>query len=151
MGPAIALTLGLLLSACGPNDDAKNSAEKSKMEAEFSAEQALMADPERAGPELERRLMENINVQDGLLIVRAPIIGDFESFVLPTTAPWVLRCGIGLKFVFGSSFSGEGSSIDSEVQTTLTTAIIDKQNCAVLGPRLGKRLKALLQSAQSTP
>jgi hypothetical protein len=51
----------------------------------------LMKDVGTAGPDLERRLLNSVSVQDGLVIVRAPSPGD--TYVLPDNSPWSITCG----------------------------------------------------------
>lgn len=112
---------------------------------------ALFKDIERAGPELERRLLASVSVQDGLVLVHDPIMGKVVSYVLPTSSPWVISCGIGLSVIFGSAVSGDGSSIGNEVEIHLSLDFIEQDKCAVLAPRLGRRLKALLQERGNSP
>jgi hypothetical protein len=136
---AILLMLLLWLCACGQNEPRKNPATKSKM----GEDVALLQDVTRAGPELERRLMASIRVQDGLLLVNDPVIGHLVSYVMPANSPWVLSCGIGLSVVFGNSVSGERSSVGNDVEVRLTQEIVAQKDCAVLGPRLGRHLMAI--------
>jgi hypothetical protein len=102
----------------------------------------LMKDTGTAGPELEKRLVDSISVQDGLIIVRAP--GDM--YVLPDNSPWVIACGSeGVSVTFGSSVSGDRSYVGNDVELDLTMTFIGQADCAALAPHLGRRLKALLQ------
>jgi hypothetical protein len=45
----------------------------------------LMNEPGTAGPELEKRLVASVSVQDGLIIVRVLSSGD--TYVLPDNSP----------------------------------------------------------------
>jgi hypothetical protein len=65
-----------------------------------------MADPTRAGPELERRLTESVKVDGDLIMVRA--VGAL--YVLPVTTPWTLQCFVGMSIVFGNSVTGDNSN-----------------------------------------
>src|SRR5262249_47974867 len=103
----------------------------------------------RVGPELERRLRASISVQEGLLVVRDPIIGKFQSYFLPSTSPWVIHCGSGLSIVFGTSVTGYGSQTGNDVEVDLLYGVIDEKSCATLGPRIGKQLKSMLESEQA--
>jgi hypothetical protein len=144
VAPIASLTFFLLFAACGPEETAK----KSDVEKIKGADILFLKNPGEAGPELERRLAESVVVQDGLVIVHDPIMGKYVSHYLPTTTTWVMSCGIGLSIVFGSSVSGDNSGTSNDVQITLANGLIEQKDCAVLGPRLGKWLKATLQGEQ---
>jgi hypothetical protein len=152
--PNVALVLCLALVACDKGEQTEKSAASEMLEADA----LLLKDIGRAAPELERRLMASIQVQDGLLLVRDPVLGGFgELYVLPANSSWVLSCGIaGLSVVFGNSVSGasvsgESTSLGNDIELRLVLASIDKKDCANLGLRLGKRLKATLQGDQPVP
>jgi hypothetical protein len=107
----------------------------------------LMKDIGVAGPELERRLSASIRVEDGLVTVKDPLLGSIQSHFLPATTPWVLSCGIGgISVAFGTSISGDGTSVGNDVEVRLGYAMFDEKACAVLGPRLGKQLRAILET-----
>jgi hypothetical protein len=146
---AIALSaLGFLLAACDQGEAPKKSEAQLKMDEDT----ALLKDTARAGPELERRLLASVQVQNGIVAVRNPVTRAIETDFLPTTTPWVLKCGMtGLSIVFGSSVTGNGSSTSNDVEVYLAFGIADQDNCALLGPRLADRLRSLLQSDQATP
>jgi hypothetical protein len=145
---AVALVLCLALVAC---DDSEHT-EKSAATKIMDADALLLKDVERAGPELERRLMENIQVQDGLLMVRDPVFGEVgQLYVLPVNSPWTLSCGIGLSVIFGNSVSGDSTSLSNDIELHLVRVRVDKKDCNVLGLRLGKRLKATLVADRPAP
>src|SRR5271167_4484065 len=128
----IAIALCFLLAGC----DRGEAPKKSEAQLKLDEDTALLKDTARAGPELERRLLASVQVQDGIVAVRDPVMRAIETNFLPTTTPWVLECGIGLSIVFGSSVSGDGSSTRNDVEVNLTSGIVDQESCAVLGPRL---------------
>ena len=104
----------------------------------------LMNEPVTAGPELEKRLVASVSVQDGLIIVRALSSGD--TYVLPDKSPWVITCGSeGVSVTFGSAVSGDRSYVSNDVELNLTMIFISQANCGTLAPQLGRRLKAMLQ------
>jgi hypothetical protein len=104
----------------------------------------LMNEPGTAGPELEKRLLASVSVQDGLIIVHAPSSGD--TYVLPDNSPWVITCGSeGVSVTFGSAVSGDGSRVGNDVELNLTIIFMSQANCGTLAPQLGRRLKAMLQ------
>jgi hypothetical protein len=111
-----------------------------------------MSDPDRAGPELERRLAERVKVDGGIILV-SPMTMDL--FVLPVSTLWTLQCSLGgMSIVFGNSVTNEisrgetsedfHSTTSNDVEVTLTVGTIDDKNCEVLAPRIGKRLLAIL-------
>jgi hypothetical protein len=117
----------------------------------------LMRDARRATPELAKRLKDAVNVQDGLLLIRDPIIGDLALVVMPARSFWVLRCGFGVTVAFGGGSapaeiiaSPEGQSeyasgsAAAGAELTLTDELVDSRTCAALGPALGKVIEATL-------
>jgi hypothetical protein len=139
-------TLCLPLCACG---DSPPSPPQNQETAMMDEDRALLKDIGRAGPEIARRLIKSVSVQDGLVIVRDPLTAGFFTYVLPASSPWIVSCGVGLSVIFGSAVSGDGSSVGNEVEVRLVTAPVDQNACAVLAPQLGKRLKAMLQDPHS--
>ncbi|WP_369720349.1 hypothetical protein AB8Z38_24650 [Bradyrhizobium sp. LLZ17] len=135
------------LSACGEKELA--SKHSSEAENQMKADADLMRDINRATAELERRLTEGVRAQDGVVIIRDPIIGKFFSFVLSSNSPWVLSCGAGVSVVFGTSVSGQEGSAGNDVEIRLAYNTVDEKDCAVLGRRLGKRLNAIFREAAS--
>jgi hypothetical protein len=113
-----------------------------------------LSDPERAGLELERRLTQRVRVDGGLILVEPAL----SLFVLPISTPWTLQCSSGMTIVFGNSIRNEvsrgessedfESSTSNDVAITLTVGYIDQKNCEILGPRIGKRLLAILRQDQ---
>jgi hypothetical protein len=144
----IAIALCFLLAACDQGEAPKKSEAQLKMDEDT----ALLKDTARAGPELERRLLASVQVQNGIVAVRDPVMRAIKTDFLPTTTPWVLKCGMtGLSIVFGSSVTGDGSSTSNDVEVNLAFGTADQENCAVLGPRLAAQLRSLLQNGQSNP
>jgi hypothetical protein len=108
----------------------------------------LMKDIGQAGTEFERRLLSSVSVQDGLIIVRATSLDD--TYVLPANSPWLITCGRGgISITFGSAVSGDSSTVGNDVQLELTATFIGQNDCAVLAPSLGRRLKAMVQAPAS--
>jgi hypothetical protein len=106
-----------------------------------------MLDIGRASAELERRLSEAVRAQDGIVIIHDPVTGRFMSQVLSPNTPWVLSCGVGISIAFGSSISGDASSISNDVEVRLAYNTVDESDCTALAPRLGKRLNAIFREA----
>jgi len=137
--------LTIFLSTATQSQPAQKLTDKVKI----AADTALLVDPERAGQEFEKRLMQTVSVQDGLVLIRDPNIEKWFLTILPVNAPWSMTCGItGISIIFGTSVSGDSSSVGNNDEVELTRAKIDQKQCAVLGPRLGKRLLVLLQSGK---
>jgi hypothetical protein len=137
-----AFALCVLLGACSDSEQAKKPTQASET---IQRETDLMSDPSRAGPELEKRLAESVSVDGGLLLIH-----KFTSlYVLPASTPWTLQCFVGMSIVFGNSISGENSEINNDVTVDLTVGVMDEKTCDVLGPRIGKRLLAILGQDQA--
>lgn len=97
-------------------------------------------------PELERRLLSSVSVQEGLVTIHDPIMGNVVSYVLPTNLPWVISCGmVGMSIAFGTSVSGDSSSVGNEIEISLAHGVASQDVCAILAPQIGRRLKAMLR------
>jgi hypothetical protein len=118
-----------------------------ELQNQMKADADLMLNIGRASAELERRLSEAVRVQDGIVIIHDPVTGRFMSQVLSPNTPWVLSCGVGISIIFGSSISGDASSISNDVEVRLAYNTVDESDCTVLAPRLGKRLNAIFREA----
>ena len=145
---SIFLPIFLGLCACGDGGE-KPSKQSSELQNRMKADAALMLDLDRAGKELERRLMDAVRAQDGLVIVHDPVIGKYFLEVLSPNTQWILTCGAGISVVFGSSVSGQEGSTGNNVEINLAYNAIDEKDCAVLGPQLGKRLRAIFREASA--
>ncbi len=141
MRPTIALVFCLLLNGCDQHDPS----EKSEALKRQDEEQALLSDPVRAEPELERRLNAAISVQGRVLIVRDPILGNIGSAYLPANTPWVINCGAGVSVAFASPVSSDGSN---EAEVNLSYGFSEQKDCAVIGPQLANRLLDILKSGK---
>jgi hypothetical protein len=142
------LPIFLGLCACSEND--VPSKQTSEIEERMKADTDLMRDISRAGTEFERRLNQAVRAQDGIVIVRDPIIGEYFSHFLSPNGPWVLTCGAGgISIVFGASVTGHEGSTSNDVEINLANNTVDEKDCAVLGVRLGKRLNAIFREAAS--
>jgi hypothetical protein len=145
---ALSLLLPICLAGCG-DDETASSDQHSEIRDQIKADADLMLDIGRAGTELERRLTESVRAQDGIVIVHNPGTGKYMSQVLSPNTPWVLSCGAGISIVFGSSVSGAEGSTSNDVEVNLAYNAVDERDCAVLGPRLGKRLNAIFREASA--
>jgi hypothetical protein len=145
MSLLLPICLGLI--ACGESETP--SKRLTELQNQMKADADLMLDIGRAGTELERRLSGAVRAQDGIVIIHDPVIGQYISQVLSSNAPWVLSCGVGISIVFGSSVSGHEGSTGNDVEVRLADNIVSKSDCAVLGPRLGKRLNAIFREASA--
>jgi hypothetical protein len=59
------------------------------------------------------------------------------------------KVSIPISIVFGSSVSGAEGSTSNDVEASLAYNTVDQRACAVLGPRLGKRLNAIFREASA--
>lgn len=133
----VATMFCVLLSACGQKEQAQ---QPNKALEHIKQDEALTADPDRAEPELERRLAASVSVDGGLLLVRALTF----LYVMPVSTPWTLQCSVGMSIVFGNSITGDNSETENDVTVNLALGSISQDNCGVLAPRIGKRLLAIL-------
>jgi hypothetical protein len=63
---------------------------------------ALLRDPARAAPELEKRLRGQVHYSNGLLLIEDPILHGITT--LPATTGWAIDCGIlGVAVTFGAT------------------------------------------------
>ena len=145
-GLAIALALFALLGGCDERDSAQTP---NKMVEEVEKETVLMADPERAGSELEQRLMAKVSSVDGLLFVNN---NGFQLFVLPANAPWVIDCGlVGISITFGNSVSGSDGDVSNDVEIDPShKAGSIKRTVPSSADGFGKRLLAILGQEKAT-
>jgi hypothetical protein len=51
-----------------------------------------------------------------------------------------------MSLVFGAFVSGDGTSTRNDIEIYLAFGFIEQKDCAVLGPRIAKRLRALLEA-----
>ena len=144
----IALLLCVLLAASG----AKADSEQSKSKSSPDSDARLLHDIERAGAEFERRMMTGLTVQDGLVWVRDPNSGSVSliTYLLPANSPWTISCGFGgIEIILGNSVTGDSSGAGNDVRMLLTATNIGLENCKTLSFRIGKRLKAALDEANT--
>jgi hypothetical protein len=130
----VSVAIGVL-SGC----DDSGRERKKQAEADARAEDVLMADPERVGPELERRLRSRLSFQNGVLIAH-----EIEQFaplhVMPPSTAWIADCGFtGLSITFGAGTGGDQNGFSVE----LTTASLSEQQCNNLAPLVGQSLVAI--------
>jgi len=126
-----------VLGACDEGET--TSKQPSELQNQMKADADLMLDIGRAGAELERRLSDNVRAQDGIVIIHGPVIGQYMSQVISSNTSWILSCGIGITIVFGSSVSGDSTSVSNDVEVRLAYNTVSESDCATLGPRLGSR------------
>lgn len=146
----VVLALVGALAAC--DDREKTAAEKetdkraAALVADLQADQELVkGDVGRVEVELESRLRKAVVMQNGLMIIHNPADAGTDMHVLPLSTPWMLNCGlVGIRAVFGSSVTGDNSSVQNDVEVVLTPAGVDQAVCDVLAPKLAH----VLQQAQ---
>jgi hypothetical protein len=102
----------------------------------------LETNPDAILPDVLRKLDEQIRVIDGLIMVVAE--PGLDTFLLPISSPWLIRCGTGASISLGSFASGSEGSVGSEVDVSLSYNLIDKNACATIGPRIAARLQEKL-------
>jgi len=140
----LAVAIAMLIVACDDRDTtSKQETDKqaAALVADVEADRQMLKDAGRAGAELENRLRKAVTLQNGLIIIHNPAEAELEMHVLPSSAPWMLNCGIGVTVVFGSSVTGDSSSVQNDVDVVLTSATVDPPLCETLAPRLARLLQ----------
>jgi hypothetical protein len=129
-----------MVGLAGCNDDSRKS--KPAASAESQAEDVLMADPQRALPELRRRLRSKAIVGKGFLVLTSDdIVTKFQVF--PTIPPWKIGCGmmgIDLTFYYGPA-------PDDHVEVKLTEASISDEQCVALLSGVAEDARSWLAAA----
>jgi hypothetical protein len=142
---ALALVIAVTIAACDDRDKtSKQEADKKAAArvANMKADREMLKDAAQAGAELESRLHKAVSLQNGLMIVHNPAEPGMEMHVLPSSTPWMLNCGIfGVTVVFGSSVTGDSSSVQNDVEIVLTSAKVDPPICDTLAPSLARLLQ----------
>ena len=95
-------------------------------------------------PRAIRRLDEiEIHLKDGFIVVTDE--PDLDTYALPVSSPWIVRCGVGASIQLGAVASGSEGFVGSQVDVELfNNGLIDKSACAVVVPRLAARLQERL-------
>jgi hypothetical protein len=129
--------------------EAEAEARQRRAEAE-AAEAGLMADLRTAGPELKRRLAEQVRRSGRLFIVGANLgASNFSITAMPLSTPWAVECSSsGLTVTFGGWSSGDISEGDGEVSAdvalSLTSTRLSEQLCAEFVSLIGEALVELV-------
>jgi hypothetical protein len=140
----------LSLPACDDSPQRSNGDRAQDEASVADQDAALLKNLGNAGLELERRLQKGMSVDDGLVFVRDPLMGSIASYVLPTSSPWVISCGVvGISVLFGTAVSGDGSSVGNDVEIHLASTFVNQDQCAVLTPPLGRQLKLMLEGLRA--
>jgi hypothetical protein len=134
--------------------EAEAAARQRRAEAQ-AAEARLMADFRTAGPELQRRLAEQVRRSGRLLIVGPqPGASEFSITAMPLSTPWAVGCSSsGLTVTFGGWSSGEVSEgsgeVSADVALSLTQTRLSEERCAELVSLIGEALAEIVKSPAS--
>ena len=145
-----AIVLLSLLTACDQAENAPKKAEAERAQKERAAaherkrseELAIMSDPARAVPELERRLDEWLVSRDGVIYVsegseKFPVI-----HAMPASTPWLLSCSTsGVKITVGNWTEVDEGHTFAMFEMTLTQARLGGDKCNALLPPLSARMR----------
>ena len=152
----IPAALCLALNAC--DDPNKPTAVKQEQEdptqaaarkAARDAEQLTMSDPERAIFELSNRIDQWISVHpDGtVLVIEKQDDRWTESYALPKSAPWTVRCmPNGIRVTVGNLFEGDQGATGAVISKKLTRAKFTDEQCAQILPALSQKLQDIFSS-----
>jgi hypothetical protein len=93
----------------------------------------LLRDPARAGPELERRLHQQVRYYNGVLLIEEPIMHGITT--VPATAGWSISCDtLGVEVDFDNAIeNGSGAS----VQLTSIGIGVSQSTCREISMALG--------------
>jgi len=130
--------------ACGCDSAEQKSRageERAKSEADH-AEQELMADVQKALPELQRRLEKKLSTRDGVAFLNP--LADVPVFVEMTAvskyASWRVNCGIAGLHVY----MPYGAREDEVDLIMLTLASLTEAQCEVFTPSIAKMVQSIL-------
>jgi hypothetical protein len=102
----------------------------------------LVTDPGAVLPQILAALDEKVSVKDGLILITgAP---NTETYLMPASAEWLVRCGAGAAIRLGTAGSGSQGLAESGVDISLFRNPIDKRACAEVAPRVAARLQEKL-------
>jgi hypothetical protein len=98
--------------------------------------EAILRDPAKAGPELERRLRQQIRYADGLRLIQEPLLG--EVIVRPATVEWSVSCSfVGIAVTLGGNVEhGTGT----EVVLAPVGTTINKAACPAISIAVGQAM-----------
>jgi hypothetical protein len=140
----LVLSIGLLLSGCdSPPPTNQKTAEEQKIDADIAAEMKLKFDPSRTGSDFVNQLRSRVKVNDGFITVESST--PYNYAILPSSAPWVIQCGIGMSIVFGSAVTGDSGSVTNDINLTLTSLPVSKEHCKEWGMLLAQELRSMSQ------
>ena len=122
--------------------DAKREAEK---QARREAELALMSDPNQGPAELERRLMEWIDVKAGIATFTERRGKSFVIRASPATTPWLVTCDNGIVDVkFGEWTEVSDGSSEHVLQKELTIGRLTEEQCRPLIEAVARKLRSMI-------
>jgi len=130
---ALAIICAGALTAC--------SSEDQDLETTRRTENELMHDIARAGPAIEDRLRNRVELNGSIILLSEKRGSFFWSLAaMPAQAQWSVKCGPqGISLDFGST--GE---FGSGVNVQLSGARLDENACKVLVPLTASKVEAIL-------
>ena len=105
---------------------------------------ALSKSPAQAEQDLESRLAQALQVRDGIVILRDPVLGGMHASIFPANTTWTIDCGINFSIAFGNAVSSNASGAVRGTDLVLVTGIVPKETCDFVGPTFAKHLQAVL-------
>jgi hypothetical protein len=94
----------------------------------------METNPDIILPGILQKLDDQIRLKNGF-------IAGLDTFLLPVSSPWLVRCGVGASISLGSVASGSEGSVGSEVDVSLSYDLIDKNACSMVALRIAGRLQ----------
>jgi len=105
-----------------------------------ASDNALLQDESKATAELQRRLRDQVNYHNGVLVIIDKSGGTPGLTVMPASVMWGLDCGdSGIGLTFGT---GTGDT-DNGIVIQLTGAAVSDDKCKRMAPTIGETLLAI--------
>lgn len=160
IGIATLLLVACALSGCDDGGEQAREAEaaKAKRVAELTAagdaarkeERRIMSNPTSAVDELGRRIDEWLSTTPGgPVLVTEKRTRWIWSYALPSTTPWVLRCGRigGVELTIGNLVEGDDGTTANVIQKNLTRAGFSEEQCAKVLQGLSQKLRLIFSGS----
>jgi hypothetical protein len=157
IGRLIAAALILTLSGCddhkkqgaGKKQEQEDPTQSAARKAARDAEQLTMSDPDRAIHELSTRIDHWIAPHpDGMVLVTEREDDSWtESYALPKSAPWTVRCmPNGIRVTVSNLFEGKDGDIGPVISNKLTRAKFTHEECAKILPGVARKMQEIFSS-----
>lgn len=148
----VALTMAVSLQMAGCSDE-KATADREYIEqvnTQRDAEQRLMTDMATAVPELERRISDWINADNGVLfVVEKSGEAVFSLHAMPASTPWHVSCdGVEIELTVGHW--EEGTNRNAKLLTRqLSVVRLSEDQCKLLAAAVARKMMVITAAVRS--